>query len=192
MMRMNRMAARALGLVAVLLAGGALAEKADSTKRVDINAASGSSDLVSGKTVAEGNVVLTRGTLVVNAGKLTSTEDAEGYVFATLDATPGKLATFRQKRDGGDLWVEGEAERIEYDGKNEVMKLLSKAKVTQLEGTKLTQQVAGAFIAYDSRKESVTVFNSPGGQSKVGGDRVQIIIEPKPRPAPPTPPGKPQ
>jgi lipopolysaccharide export system protein LptA len=60
--------------------------------------------------------VLTRGTLLMKSTKAVVKEDPEGYHVRGADSAPGKQATFRQKRDGGpDLWVEGQAERIEYD-----------------------------------------------------------------------------
>jgi lipopolysaccharide export system protein LptA len=107
----------------------------------------------------------------------------------SLLAAPGGLATFRQKKDGGaDLWVEGEAERIDYDDKNDIVKLQGKAKVRNLDGARVTTGADGAFISYDSRKELVTTTNTPTGESKVGGGRVQWTIDQSPRtPATPAP-----
>ena len=49
--------------------------------------------------------------------------DPDGYQYGVATAQPGKLATFRQKRDGVDEYIEGEAERIEYDGKADTVTL---------------------------------------------------------------------
>jgi lipopolysaccharide export system protein LptA len=175
----------------VLACGSSFAERADSLKKIDILADSSVMNMVNKGGTAEGNVVLTRGTLLMKSGKVTVTEDPQGYMFATLLAAPGALATFRQKRDGGaDLWVEGEAERIEYDDKSDVVKLMGRAKVRNLDGTRVTAGAEGAFISYDSRKEVVTTTNTPTGQSKVGGGRVQWTIDQSPRPAAPAAPGK--
>jgi len=106
------------------------------------------------------------------------TEDPQGYQFVTFWAAPGALASFRQKRDGGDLWVEGEAERIEYDNKSEVVKLFSRAKLTRLEGSQVSDEVQGAFISYDSRKEFFAVENNASGASKPGAGRVKMVIQP--------------
>lgn len=180
-----------LGLGACVLACGAvLAERADALKQVVIVADSGTASTISQGGMAEGNVVLTRGTLVMKADKLSLTEDPEGYKSATLLAAPGTLATFRQKRDGGDLWVEGEAERIDYNDKTDIVKLSGKAKVRSLEGTRVTNGAEGPFISYDSRKEEFAALNTPAGQSKVGGGRVQMIFDQKPRPAAAPAPGK--
>jgi len=167
--------------------GMAHAEKADSTKPTLIEADQGTADEVKQTRTLTGNVVLTRGTLVMKAGRALVTEDPQGYQFVTFWAAPGALATFRQKRDGGDLWIEGEAERIEYDTKAEMVKLFSRSVLKRLEGTKLTDEVQGQFISYDSRKEFFSVENSVSGESKPGGGRVKMVLQPKNAPAAPAP-----
>ena len=173
-----------------IVAGTAFAEKADSNKPTEIFADSASDDDVKQIRTLTGNVILTRGTLVMKAGKAVLRVDPEGYQFVTFTATPGTVATFRQKRDGGDLWVEGQAERIEYDNKTEVVKLFSKAKLARLESTRVTDEVEGAFISYDSRKEFFAVENTATGESKPGGGRVRMVIQPSNKPSTPAAPGK--
>lgn len=163
-----------------LCAFAAYAEKADSEKPTNIEADQMAYDDVKQVNTFTGNVVLTRGTLVMHAQKLVVTQDPAGYQFATLYAPPGGLATFRQKRDGpGNQWVEGQAERIEYDGKAELVKLFSKAKMRRLEGNAPTDEVEGEFISYDSRAEFFSVNNTPTGQSKPGGGRIKAVIQPR-------------
>jgi lipopolysaccharide export system protein LptA len=165
---------------AATLAGGAHAEKADSDKPTNIEADQMAYDDVKQINTFTGNVVLTRGTLNMKASKLVVTQDPAGYQFATLLATPGQLATFRQKREGpGNQWVEGQAERIEYDGKAELVKLFSKAKMKRLEGSKPTDEVEGEFISYDSRAEFFSVNNTANGESKPGGGRIKAVIQPR-------------
>jgi lipopolysaccharide export system protein LptA len=178
-----------LGLAACMLACGAsLAERADALKKISVVADSGVANMISQNGVAEGNVVLTRGTLLMKAGRMNLTEDPEGYKSAILVAAPGTLATFRQKRDGGaDLWVEGEAERIEYSDKTDIVKLSGRAKVTSLDGAKITNRAEGPFLSYDSRKEELAALNTPSGQSKVGGGRVEFTFDNKPHPPAPAP-----
>jgi len=98
----------------------------------------------------------------------------------TLTAAPGKAASFRQKRDGGpDLWVEGQAQRIEYDERNELVKLFSSAVVKEFEGTRMTSEVDGEYISYDNRKEVATVRNDASGESKPGKGRGTLILSPR-------------
>jgi lipopolysaccharide export system protein LptA len=166
-------------------AGAARAEKADSTKETVITAEQGVADEVKQTRTLTGNVVLVKGTLTMKAGRALILVDPQGYQFATFWAAPGKLATFRQKRDGaGDLWVEGEAERVEYDDKTEMVKLFSKAKLTRLEGSKKTDEAEGPFISYDSRKELFAMENTATGESKPGGGSVRMVIQPNKSAAP--------
>jgi lipopolysaccharide export system protein LptA len=179
---------RFLPLLSLLLLGifqiGAVhAEKADADKQTDIAADQMAYDDVKQINTFIGNVILTRGTLLMKANKVVVTQDPGGYQFASLYAGPGGVATFRQKRDGGpNLWMEGEAERIEYDGKLEVVKMFSKAKMRRLEGSKPTDEVEGEFISYDSRAEFLSVNNSAAGTSKPGAGRVKAVIQPRTAP----------
>ena len=63
--------------------------------------------------IFEGSVVLTQGTLTIRGDKLVVTQDAAGFQNGVATATGKGFATFRQRRDGGAEYVEGEAERIE-------------------------------------------------------------------------------
>jgi len=177
---MKRILLQLLLICFTLGAGAVHAEKADATKPTNVEADKMAYDDVKQINTFTGNVVLTRGTLIMKAHKMIVTQDPEGYQYATLLAPAGGLATFRQKRDGGpDLWVEGEAERIEYNGKTEIVKLFSRAKLTRLEGNKVTDQVEGAFISYDSKAEFYTVNNTATGESKPGGGRIKAVIQPR-------------
>jgi lipopolysaccharide export system protein LptA len=186
-------AMKKLILSALLLCAGGLAqaEKADSYKPTEIKFDQVDVDDVKQIRTFTGNVVLTRGTLIMKSAKAVVTQDPEGYQYVTLTSAAGGRATFRQKRDGeGEQWVEGEAERIEYDGKVELVKLFSKAKVRRLEGVKPSDEVEGEFIQYDSRKEFFTVKNTPTGESKPGGGRGTMVIQPSSKRPPPVAPGE--
>ena len=176
-------------LIAVLMSLAALvahAERADSLKQAEIKYRTLDVDQVTGAYVATGDVVVTRGTLRLTADKAVVTDTPEGYMSVVLTSAPGQLATFRQKRDGGpDLWVEGQAQRIEYDERTEVVKLFNDAVVKQLENGKLTNEVDGPFISYDNRKEVVAVRNDASGETKPGNGRGTLILAPR-RTAPAT------
>jgi len=167
-------------MLGALVAGGARAEKADTDKPTNVEADQMAYDDVKQINTFTGNVILTRGTLVMRAHKLIVNQDPAGYQYAKLLAAPGGIATFRQKRDGApNQWVEGQAERIEYDGKTEMVRLFSKAKMRRLEGVKPTDEVEGEFISYDSRAEFFTVNNTASGENKPGGGRIKAVIQPR-------------
>jgi len=165
----------------------AVAERADSLKQAAIEFDQAHIDEVTQTRTLTGRVVLTRGTLTVKSDKAVLKESPEGYIVLTLTAAPGKLATFRQKRDGGpDLWVEGQAQRIEYDERTELVKLFSNATVRQLENGRLSSEVNGAFISYDNRTEEANVRNGANGENKTGQSRNTLILAPR-RTAQPAP-----
>lgn len=158
----------------------ASAERADSLKQAVIKFDTGDVDEVKQTRTLTGNVVVERGTLTLKSDKAVLKESPEGYMLVTLTAAPGKIASFRQKRDGGpDLWMEGQAQRIEYDERTELVKLFSNAVVRQLENGKLSSEVNGAFISYDNRTEVANVRNDASGQTKAGQGRNTIIIAPR-------------
>lgn len=166
----------------LIAAGAARAEKADSEKPTNVEADQMAYDDLKQINTFTGNVILTRGSLLMKAAKVVVTQDPSGYQFATLLAAPGGLATFRQKRDGGaNLWIEGQAERIVYDGKAELVKLYTKAKMRRLEGVKTTDEVEGELITYDSRAEFFSVNNSASGD-KPGAGRIHAVIQPRTEP----------
>ena len=131
------------------------------------------------------NVELTRGTLVLKSDRALVKETPEGYMSVTLTANNGKLATFRQKRDGGpNLWVEGQAQRIEYDERADLVRLFTPAEVRELKNGRMTNEIRAPFLPYDNRREVTQVRNDPTGQSKVGGGRGTLIIAPRRTTAP--------
>jgi lipopolysaccharide export system protein LptA len=175
-----------LGLLAAL-AFTASAERADSLKKIVVNYDTIESDQVTQTSVLSGDVVLTRGTLVLKADKAVLKETPDGYMMVTLTAGQGKSSTFRQKKDGApDLWVEGQAQKIEYDERGEVVKMFGKAKVRELDGAKVTQELDQEYISYDSRKEKLLGRNDASGADVPGKGRGTMVIEPK-RTAPPAP-----
>jgi lipopolysaccharide export system protein LptA len=168
----------------------AWAERADSLKQAIIKFDTLDVDEVNQTRILTGNVVLTRGTLTLKSDKAVLKESPEGYMSVVLTANAGKTASFRQKRDGGpDLWVEGQAERIEYDERTEIVKLFSNAIVRQLENGRLSSEVDGAFISYDNRTEVANVRNDASGQTKPGQGRNTLIIAPRRTTAPAAPGG---
>ncbi|HYF57319.1 MAG TPA: lipopolysaccharide transport periplasmic protein LptA [Burkholderiaceae bacterium] len=180
-------------IVALCLAtAGALvhAERADRFKPTNVEADRMQYDDLKQVTVFTGSVVLTKGTITIRGDRLVLEQDAEGYQHGTAI---GKLASFRQKRDGGaDEWVEGYGEEIYYDGRTERVRLVRRAKVKRLEGTRVVDEIDGAVIVYDGRTEQFDVEGAPGAGAAAGatpGGRVRVVIQPRlGDPAAPPPP----
>jgi len=178
--------ARSVALCAVLACAPALAERADRYKPTRVEADRMQYDDLKQINVFDGSVVLTKGTITLRADRLVLVQDPEGYQRGTAT---GKLAAFRQKRDGLDEWVEGHAEEIIYDGKTETVRLTGRARVLRLDGSQVADQIDGARIVYDSRTEQFLVDGSHAGS---GSGRVRVIIQPRledPAAAPDAPTG---
>jgi len=174
-------------VLALLLAatGHAAAEKADAYKPTVINCRSCDGDSLTGSFQGSGGVEVTRGTLRIVADSGGVDQSPEGYQRILLQAQPGNKVRFRQKADGpGERWMEGEADRVEYDDRSATVKLFSKAKVRRtLDGIQ-TEQAEGEYISYDSRTELFVVRNTATGEDRPGGGRNTIILQSKRRPPP--------
>jgi lipopolysaccharide export system protein LptA len=158
----------------------ARAEKADSQKRTNISAEYTVFDGKTNTKTLTGKVELSRGTLLIRAENAIETETADGGGSVTLSGHNGSQVFFRQKRDGGDdLWIEGSADRVEYDKKSEVVKFIANAQVRYLSQQKITQEQNGEFLAYDSLNDVFTATNSTSGKRVPGGGKVRITSEPR-------------
>ena len=102
------------------------AEKADRDKPIELESDTMTSDDSKNTSVYTGNVILTQGTLLIKADELTVREDNQGFQHSTSTGNP---TTFKQKREGKNQYIEGSAQRIEYDGRMDKVHLYSKAWV---------------------------------------------------------------
>lgn len=174
----------ALGLACgLLLAQPALAERADRDKPMVLEADNASYDDVKQIYTLTGNVVLTKGTMILKSDAAELRTDPEGYQFAVATAKPGKQAYIRQKREGVDEYMDGWGDRIEYDGKQEFSKLIGNARMARLQGAKLLDEIRGAVLTYDSRKEFYTAAGGGGGSGDAAAanpsGRVRAVLSPR-------------
>jgi len=180
-----RRAAIALAAVALACGGQAQAERADREKEIVIGADRLTADEANRTSTFDGNVVVTQGTMRMTAARVTVREDADRYKFYVASGAP---VTFRQKRDNVDEWIEGFADRAEFDDRNDVLKLFNRARVKSSQN-----EITGDFISYDMRRELAEVSGAPQGKPPNPDQRVKVIIlPPKKTPAKDEPPREPQ
>jgi lipopolysaccharide export system protein LptA len=164
----------------------ALAEKADRGKPLTIEADQpGTLDMVKQVVVFNGNVVVAQGTMAIRAERVEVRERADGYRSATAVGHNGKPASFKQKRDVADEWIEGSADRIEYDSRGDVVRFAGNAQVRRLRGGAPADQITGALITYDSGNETFSVQGSApaaagSAASGAGSGRIKIELAPRP------------
>jgi lipopolysaccharide export system protein LptA len=174
-----------------MLPTNSLAEKADRTKPINVEADKLQYDDLKQVNVFTGNVTLTKGTIVIRADRLVLRQDPQGFQYATATVnSPASQATFRQKREGLDQFVEGAGQQLDYDGKNEVVRFTTRASLKRLDKERVTDEVYGSQITYESLSEFYTVEGggtSSASQANPGG-RVKVVIQPKNAAEPPAAP----
>ena len=156
--------------LAALFAAPVAAERSDREKEIVVGADKLVADDANRTSTFEGNVIVTQGTMRMTAAKVTVKEDADRHKFYVASGAP---VTFRQKRDKVDEWVEGFAERAEFDDRNDVLKLYSRARVKSNQN-----EITGDFISYDMKREVAEVSGAPPGKQAPTESRVKVIILP--------------
>jgi lipopolysaccharide export system protein LptA len=149
------------------------AEKADKDQPIELEADTVTVNDAKKTSIYTGNVILIQGTLVIHADKLVVREDAGGFQHGTSYGNP---TTFKQKREGKNEYMEGSAQRIEYDGRMDKIQLYTKAWVKRAEDI-----VHGDYIMYDANAEySEVIGGGPkSATSATPTGRVKAIIQPK-------------
>ncbi|HSS46370.1 MAG TPA: lipopolysaccharide transport periplasmic protein LptA [Burkholderiales bacterium] len=159
-------------LLGVLFCAPAAAERADRDKPVNVEADKVNVDDANKVSTFEGNVVLTQGTIRIRADKMIVRQNEDGFNSGTAY---GNLATFRQKMEGVDKFIEGEAERIEYDGKAEKLELFTRAHVKRGQ-----DELRGNYISYNAQTEFYQALSGkPATASETKPGRVRAVIQPK-------------
>ena len=158
-------------ILCMCVALGAQAERADREKEIVVGADRLTADDANRVSTFEGAVVVTQGTMRITASKVTVKEDAQRHKYYVASGAP---VTFRQKRDRVDEWIEGFAERAEFDDRNDVLRLFTRARVKSN-----LNEITGDFISYDMRRELAEVSGGPpGAAAPANTGRVKVIILP--------------
>jgi len=148
----------------------ARAEKADKNKPVNLEADSVTMDDINKTSLYLGNVILVQGTLTLRADQVQAKQNDQGLQGVTAIGHP---VAFRQKLDGRDEYLEGYADRIEFDNIKSQLELIGNARLRRGQ-----DELRGAQISYNSNTEFYRVIGQPNAQSPAG--RVRAVIRPKP------------
>jgi lipopolysaccharide export system protein LptA len=185
----------ALWAAALPLAGPARAERADRRQPMVGMADHGVLDLQRQVLVYTGNVVISQGSMVLRAERVELRTLPDGSRAASAVGSADKPASWRQKRDGVDETVEGTADRIEFDGRADTLRLLGSGAVRRLRGGSVADEITGERILWDNTAE---VFRVEGGAATATnpGGRVRAVLSPRAdapasAPAVPVPPLQP-
>ena len=158
------------------------AERADRNQPVHLEAEQVSIDDARQISTFTGRVQLIQGTMTIRGDKIVVTQGKDGLQRGTATGQP---ASFRQKREGFDEYVEGYGERIEYDSADATLDLFDQARMKRGQ-----DEVRGEHITYNSRTEIFQAHSTPDqGAGTVGQGRVRVIIQPKREPVSTAPVG---
>jgi lipopolysaccharide export system protein LptA len=166
--------------------GAALAEKADRNQPLNAEADSLRYDDARQVSVFTGNVVITKGTILIRGAVVEVRQDPQGNQFGTVTAGPAAPAFFRQKRDGVDEFIEGTGQRIEYDSRADTVRFIGNAVMKRFKGAQLSDETTGSVIVYNN---STDVFTVDGGSANRTASnptgRVRAMLSPVPKEAAP-------
>lgn len=172
-MRANNIAVLLLCAFCLGLTAPAQAERSDRGKPINLESDRMHVDDAQKVSVFEGRVVMTQGTLSIHADKITVRQDKDGHQYGIAIGNP---ATFRQKRDGAEGYIQGEADRIEYDGKLDRVQFFNHARLLR----EPADEVRGNYISYDARTEYFSVSGGPGPAADGSPEgRVHAVIQPR-------------
>ena len=146
------------------------AEKADKTKPVNLEADTVTMDDLNKTSLYMGNVILIQGTMVLRADQVQARQNDQGLQSVTAIGRP---VAFRQNTDGKDEYLEGYADRIEFDNVTSQLELIGNARLRRGQ-----DELRGAQISYNGNTEFYKVIGQLNSQSPAG--RVRAVIRPKP------------
>ena len=173
----------AMGLALCAVWPAAHAEKADRTKPMNAEADTLRYDDARQTSLFTGNVVITKGTIVIRGERVEVRQDAQGNQFGVVTSAPGAQAFFRQKREGLDEHIEGVADRIDYDGKSDSVTFTGHAVMRRYRGNTLADETAGSVITYQNANDTYTVDGGEASRSPANPTgRVRAMLTPTPKP----------
>lgn len=164
-----------LAALLLLCTSTGFAERADRDKPLHLSSDQMLMDDAQQISTFTGNVQLTQGTMLIRGDKIVVVQDKEGYKHGTAY---GNTASFRQKREGLDEYVEGYGERIEYDTRAGTVDFYVQARVKRN-----LDEVRGEHITYSEKTEifQVNVNENNADTGNAPPKRAHAILQPKPK-----------
>ena len=140
----------------------------DDKQPIQIQANNGIANHKTMVTTISGDVVITRGSIIIHANSGIVSQDEQNNKLLTLIGSP---VTFSQKQDDGNI-VNGQANEFKYDTKTNIATLNKRAKIQK--GKDL---ISGEQITYNTKTlEYSASGQAQNGISKQNSGRVNIIL----------------
>jgi len=163
-------------LCLLICSAPAHAEKADREKNIEFQGDTGGGNAETKTGELVGHVVISQGTMTIQADRVTFRQNADNSLSATAYGNPVR---FREKRDGADDYYEGYAQRIVYDGEKRFVELFDNALLK-----KTGNEIRSNYISYSAATDNFSAEGRPDAKPAAAGDaplgaRVRGTFQPK-------------
>jgi len=159
------------------------AEKADRQQPMNAESDALRYDDARQLSVFTGNVVITKGTIIIRGDRVEVRQDPQGNQFGVVTGSATSQAFFRQKREGLNEFIEGVADRIDYNGQADTVQFQGKAVMRRYRGTTLADETAGSLIVYNNGNDTFSVDGGVANRTPSNpSGRVRAVLTPAPKP----------
>ncbi|MGV6988611.1 lipopolysaccharide transport periplasmic protein LptA [Testudinibacter sp. P80/BLE/0925] len=145
---------------AMLLSFSASALKSDTQQPINITSDNQSLDLENNIVTFSDNVVITQGSILINANKVTIIRPADNSSGKEKIEATGNPVTFQQQLDNGKP-INGHAGKVNYDLGSQYLVLTGNAQLKQLDS-----QINAEVITYDVQQQKMIAKNKGKGRVK--------------------------
>jgi lipopolysaccharide export system protein LptA len=115
----------------------------------------------------DGQVLLTKGSILITGEKGNIKVDPEGYEYVDVQGNPKSSASFRQRREGSaDEFVQGRGQTVTYNAKTELLTLTGDASLKRLHNMQMLDQLIGWKIDYDDVLQRYQVRPPPNAKAE--------------------------
>lgn len=158
-----------LVILLTLMPAWTFALKSDEKQPIRIDADTATADKKNMISIFTGNVVITKGSLIVHADKGVASEDKLGNRTLTLY---GKPVTFVQTADDGQK-IEGQGDRFDYNSKSSLAVLTGRARVKKGKNV-----VIGDVLTYNTKTQVYSASAGLGnGINRHKSGRITVILD---------------
>lgn len=124
-----------------------------------------------------GDVVMTRGQLVLHSDRLDLSEDTDGFQYGVATLTTSDRVRVRQENPEDFEIIRGEGLRAEWDGKAEELELIGQAIITRYVCGKPVDEVRGERVIYYQKTDTYEAYSGP--ESAANDRRVRSVVRPR-------------
>ncbi len=174
----------ALACAALLCALPAHALQSDRNQPLLVDAGAMHYDDVKQLDVFTGNVVVTKGSLVIHAQRVEIRQTPAGYAMAVAFGDAAHPATIDEALDAAPgeptATLHGHALTLRYDGRDDVFTLQGQALLERLLDGRVSDRAQGQTIRYDNLHDRFLVTAGQGGSTASNPDgRVRVMLTPR-------------